>query len=261
MHKPSFCLLLALCACESTTVPTDEELLVALRNTAATFANAMERQEFGALAAVAAPSARGYFEAEQELYGLLLERERRVPGKVMIRGADRDGTQGSVEVAIAGERGEQTVLLQLELEGFTWRVSGFARDKGGEVRRFADMEKEARKRLARAVAETTPHPEFGPLVTAYVAASRLKDLAEMTANMTDEGRRQQSDAPDAFTKLFVSGEIAIEKWQFSGHDVEDQRGTQCIRTILARKDGSTDGEAMTFEFVKFNGSWKIQGIR
>jgi hypothetical protein len=261
MNKLSLVLLLALCACESTTVPTDEELLVALRQTAARFANAMEAQDFAAATATAAPSARGYFAAEQEFYGLLLEREVRDPSRVMVRGAERDGDQGVVEVAIAGERGEQTLFLQLELDDFAWGVSGFARERGGDVRRFADLEAEARQRLASAVAETTPHPELGPIVTAYVAASKLQDLGGMTANMTDAGKQQQQASRSAFTPLFVSGEIAIQKWQFSGHEVADDRATQRIRTILTRKDGSTDGEPLTFEFVKKSGTWKIDAIR
>ncbi|MEO0478312.1 MAG: nuclear transport factor 2 family protein [Planctomycetota bacterium] len=251
-------LSLLISACQS--APTEFDRLDSMGETAVAFANAIEERDFAAASEHAAPSAKGALDALDQMFSMMLEREEAEPSIVVLLAAEQSGDRGIAELSLTSEDGVESLFLHLVAVNDGWGVEGFADEVDGEVQLFADREADAQEQLQRAIEETTPHPDLGPIVEAYVAASQQKDLAGMTANMTDKCKQREMQPDRAFTQQFASGQIAIDRWQFDRHEVEGDRATQRIRTILTLADGGTDGEPIRFEFIRTAAGWQIDEV-
>tara|TARA_R110002096_G_scaffold97328_7_gene216831 strand:- start:2587 stop:3357 length:771 start_codon:yes stop_codon:yes gene_type:complete len=255
-----------LAACQTATPPSETVPLAVrldqqLHSRALGFAKAMEAGDTATGMAYAAPAAQGFFEAQMELEKLQWgEEERREPAEVAVKSARRDGDHGVAIVTMTRDGQARDLALHFELDSYIWGAVGFVLEEGEEVRLFADREAKLREQLARAIEETTPHPELGPFVTAYLAAGANKDKAGMAANMTPDCQKKEL-RDNSFTTGFLAGRFQVKNWQFSRHEIEGDTAIQHIRTLLALPGGETDGEPMRFAFEKTASGWVITGIR
>jgi hypothetical protein len=266
--------LVLLAACSSTpesealpAVPSPEQARAQLGATALAFSEAMEVGDLQAGWDLASEGARPFFAAELEFRTLLLEEEERDGAEPVVElvSAEADGDKAvavvNIKASDSSKDGEDMQrVLHLEFDGRRWGVFGFSRDVDDEARTFAAMTSRVLERIERARAETTPHPELGPLVEAYLAAAGALDQAGMLALMTPECASAESEREHGFTSGFLAGRFKVAKWQFANHEVEGDAASQRVRTILSLADGGTDGEPMTFNFERADGAWKLAGI-
>lgn len=252
---------LLLAACQNTPLPEPVDLDKQLEMRAVAFAKAMESRDTEAGMAYAAPSARGFFEAQMEVEKLMWGREEpREPAQVLLESKKREGSRGTVVVKMVRDEQEQMLALHFELTDNLWGAYGFSVGDSEEVRLFADQEVRLRETINRAIEESTPHAELGPLVTAYIEAAGKKDKEAMFAKMTPDCRKEQ-ERKQSFSSSFLSGEIKIQKWRFAQHEVEGNTATQRVRTMLELADGEIDSEPMRFSFERTASGWMLTAIR
>jgi len=242
-------------------MPTDAELKQQLQDRALAFAKAMEANDLAAGIEYAAPSARGFFEANQQLQDMQWgEAEPREPAAVAIKSSKREGDHGVVVMTMTRDGHEQNLSLHFNLDNYVWGAVGFSADDDEELQLFAERESQLRDVIARAKEESKPHEELAPFVKAYLAAGAKKDKAGMTASMTAECKKAE-ERDNSFTSGFLAGRFKVQRWEFSRYEVEGSTATQNIRTLLELPDGETDGEPMRFSFEKTAAGWVITGIR
>lgn len=250
---------LLLASCQS--MPTDAVILQQLQSRALAFVTTMEANDPGAGIQYAAPSARGFFEASQQIRDMQWDDEEpRPPAAVALKSAKREGDRGVVVVSMTRDGNSRDLTLHFDLDNNVWGAIGFSMDSADEMQLFADREAQLREVLARAAEEAKPHAELGPFVTAYLAAGAKKDKGGMTASMTDECKKSEM-RDSSFTSGFLAGRFTVKRWGFARHEIEGNTATQNIRTLLEMADGETDREPMRFSFEKTAAGWVITGIR
>ncbi|MGK0522210.1 MAG: hypothetical protein ACJAUC_004930, partial [Planctomycetota bacterium] len=255
---PAIALLLA--ACQSTKVPAEAGLERQLASRAIAFATAVEAGDFLEGSTYAAPSAKGFFEAQVELKKMQWdEREPRPPAGVSLKSTSHEGARGVAVVTMSRGGETQDLTFFFDLVNGVWGAVAYSSGDSSDMRLFADREKQFRDVIERAVKDATPYPELGAFVTAYLAAAANKDKAGMTASMAPECVKSE-EHKNSFTSGFLAGRIKVKRWQFSRHEVDGDTVVQYVRTLLELPDGETDNDAMRFSFEKAATGWVMTGI-